>query len=96
MGHGLRLFTGRPVGTVLLPGKTEPLKLFEPLSAERMESPAIKAYLDAFTKLEAGVPSANQAFAAVVGEFSDDPLATYHLKRTLMGEAGVNIVLSEK
>jgi adenylate cyclase len=89
-------FTGRPVGTVLLPGKTTPLKLFEPLPAERMESSAIKAYLAAFAKLEAGDPSANQAFAAVVGEYADDPLSTYHLKRTLAGETGVNIILSEK
>ena len=60
-------FTGRPIGTVLLPGKTEQLKLFEPLSAERVESSAIKAYQAAFAKLEVADPSANQAFAAVVG-----------------------------
>jgi adenylate cyclase len=89
-------FTGRPVGTVLLPGKTTPLKLFEPLPAERLDSSAIKAYQAAFAKLEAGDPSANQAFAAVVGEYTDDPLATYHLKRTLAGETGVNIILREK
>ena len=89
-------FTGRPIGTVLLPGKTEALKLFEPLAAERSESPAIKAYQAAFSKLEAGDASATQAFAAVVGEYGDDPLASYHLKRTLMGETGVNILLSEK
>jgi len=89
-------FTGRPVGTALLPGKTEPLKLFEPLPAERMESSAIQAYQAAFAKLEAGDPSASQAFAAVVGEYAGDPLATYHLRRTLAGETGVNIILSEK
>ena len=89
-------FTGRPIGTVLLPGKTEQLKIFEPLSAERMESPGIKAYQAAFAKLEGGDSSASQAFAAVVGEYTDDPLATYHLKRTLAGEAGVNIILKDK
>jgi len=89
-------FTGRPVGTVLLPGKTTPLKLFEPLCAERMESSAVKAYQAAFTKLQAEDPSASQAFAAVVGEYAGDPLATYHLRRTLAGETGVNIILSEK
>jgi len=89
-------FTGRPIGTVLLPGKTEQLKIFEPLSAERMETPGIKAYQEAFAKLEGGDSSASQAFAAVVGEYADDPLATYHLKRTLAGEAGVNIILKDK
>jgi adenylate cyclase len=89
-------FTGRPIGTVLLPGKTEQLKLFEPLSAEAMQSAAIRAYEEAFAKLEAGDSSAKQAFAAVVGEYGDDPLATYHLQRILSGESGVNITLTEK
>ena len=89
-------FTGRPIGTVLLPGKTEQLKLFEPLTTERMESAAVKTYQETFAKLEAGDSSAKQAFAAVVGEHGDDPLATYHLKRTLAGELGVNIILTEK
>lgn len=89
-------FTGRPIGTVLLPGKAAELKLFEPLTAERMDSPAVKAYRAAFAKLEAGDANANQAFAAVVGEFGADPLATFHLKRTLAGEAGANIRLTEK
>ena len=61
-------FTGRPIGTVLLPGKTKELNLFEPLTEERAESSAIKAYQRAFSKLEAGDSSANQAFAAIVGE----------------------------
>jgi adenylate cyclase len=89
-------FNGRPIGTVLLAGKTKKIKIFEPLTAKRSESAAIKAYQEAFIKLEAGDSAANQAFAAVVGEYSDDPLATYHLKRTLSGESGVNITLTGK
>jgi adenylate cyclase len=89
-------FTGRPIGTVLLPGKTGELKLYEPLVAERMESSAIRAYLEAFAKLEAADPSAKQAFAAAVGEYGDDPLATFHLTRTLAGETGINITLADK
>jgi len=89
-------FTGRPIGTVLLPGKFGQLKLFEPLTVERMESAAVKAYKEAFSKLEAGDSSAKQAFAAVVGGYGDDPLASYHLRRTLAGESGVNITLTEK
>lgn len=89
-------FTGRPIGTVLLPGKTGELKLFEPLVVEGMESAAINAYLEAFAKLEAGDPSSKQAFAAVVGEYGDDPLATFHLTRILAGETGINITLADK
>lgn len=89
-------FTGRPIGTVLLPGKTEEIKLFEPLTAKRASSSAILAYKAAFAKLQAGDASANQAFAAVVGEYGNDPLATYHLKRTLAGKSGVSITLNKK
>jgi len=61
-----------------------------------MKSSAIKAYHEAFAKLETGDSSAKQAFAAVVGEYGDDPLANYHLKRTLAGDLGVDITLTEK
>ena len=44
-------------------------------------------------KLEAGDPAASQAFAAIVGQDGEDPLATFHLKRLLSGESGVRIVL---
>lgn len=86
-------FSGRPIGTALLPGKTEALKIYEPLTPERANSAAVRDYLVAFSKLEAGDLSANQAFAAVVGAHGNDPLATYHLKRTLAGMSGVNITL---
>ena len=89
-------FKGRPIGTILLHGKSKQLKIFEPLNAERAESSATKAYRVAFAKLEASDPGANQAFAAVVGEYGDDPLSTLHLKRTLAGESGVCITLSAK
>jgi len=89
-------FKGRPIGTILLHGKSKELKIFEPLNAERAESSATKAYRVAFAKLEASDPGANQAFAAVVGQYGDDPLSTFHLKRTLAGESGVCITLSAK
>ena len=89
-------FKGRPIGTVILSGKAEELKLFEPLTHEQADSPATKAYREAFAKLEANDPGANQAFASVVGQYGDDPLATFHLKRTLAGESGVLVTLSEK
>jgi adenylate cyclase len=89
-------FAGRSIGKVLLSGKTEELALYEPLTQESMESEAVQAYQRAYAKLETEDPSAKQAFAAVVGQFGDDPLATYHLKRTLAGETGIHITLSEK
>jgi adenylate cyclase len=50
-------------------------------------------YREAFKKLEAGDPAAMPAFAAVVGQQSDDCLASFHLKRLLNGSVGTRIEL---
>lgn len=89
-------FKGRPVGTLLLQGKSEGLQVFEPLSDELAETAETLAYKDAYEKLAAGDAGANQAFAAVVGQYGEDPLATFHLKRLLSGEKGATISLKDK
>jgi adenylate cyclase len=86
-------FEGRPVGTLLLKGKSQALRAYEPLSSHRYASPATAGYIDAFAKVEAGDPTARQAFAALVGQHDDDPLANFHLGRLLAGEVGVDIDL---
>ena len=89
-------FHGRPVGTLTLKGKSEGLEVFEPLAPEAADSPQTEAYRKAFARLEAGDDGASQAFAALVGEFGEDPLATFHLKRLLAGEKGVEIAFDDK
>ena len=86
-------FMGRPVGDLLLRGRREPLRAFEPLSAEAFAAPATRAYLDAFAKLEAGDPLAMPAFAALLGLKSDDHLTGFHLHRLLSGVSGPRIAL---
>jgi adenylate cyclase len=86
-------FRGRPVGDLVLRGKTEALRAFEPLSLEEYESPATKSYLEAYSKLEAGDPGAIGAFASHVGKETKDQLASFHLKRLLNGATGTRIVL---
>ena len=87
-------FTGRPIGEIVLRGKTEALRAFEPLRPDRFSSPATASYLDAFAKLEKGDPGAMAAFAAHVGAQPDDQLASFHLKRLLNGQTGTRIVAS--
>lgn len=89
-------FRGRPVGTITLKGKTEGLRVFEPLLEDAAESPVTESYREAFAKLEEGDAGARQAFAALVGQYGDDPLATFHLKRLLAGEQGVAIAFGAK
>jgi adenylate cyclase len=87
---------GRPVGTLKLKGKSAGLKVFEPLLPHQADAPATESYREAFAKLEAGDAGARQAFAALVGQHGEDPLATFHLKRLLAGETGVAIAFGEK
>ena len=84
-------FQGRPVGDLMLRGRSEPLRAFEPLRVSKFESPVTAQYKDAFAKLEAGDSGAMPAFAALVGQHSDDPLAGFHLKRLLNGAKGIRI-----
>jgi adenylate cyclase len=86
-------FRGRPVGDLVLRGRTEALRAFEPLPLEQHESSAAKIYGEAFAKLEANDPSALAAFASHVGQQPQDHLASFHLKRLLNGASGVRIAL---
>jgi adenylate cyclase len=86
-------FRGRPVGDLLLRGKTEALRAFEPLTREQYEDPATHSYLQAFAKLEANDPDALAAFAAHVGKRAEDRLASFHLKRLLNGATSTRIAM---
>lgn len=88
-----RNFQGRPVGDLMLRGRSEPLRAFEPLSHERFEAPETAQYAEAFAKMEAGDAAAMPAFAALVGTHADDPLAGFHLRRLLNGGKGIRIQL---
>ncbi len=86
-------FRGRPVGDLLLRGRSEPLRAYEPLSSASFNAPAAEQYAGAFAKLEAGDAAAMPAFAALVGLHADDPLAGFHLRRLLNGAKGVRMQL---
>jgi class 3 adenylate cyclase len=86
-------FQGRPVGDLVLRGRSEPLRAFEPLQASAFLAPATAQYLQAFAKLQAGDALAMPAFAALVGLHADDPLAGFHLKRLLNGAKGTSMQL---
>jgi len=82
-------FHGRPVGELVLKGKTEAILAYEPL-AEGDERPE---YLAAYEKMAAGDPTAEEDFTVLA---PTDPLAAFHLKRLQAGETGIRVVLSEK
>jgi class 3 adenylate cyclase len=86
-------FQGRPVGDLVLRGRSEPLRAYEPLPPARFKSPITAQYAEAFARLEADDAGAMPAFAALVGQHADDPLAGFHLRRLLNGAKGVRMQL---
>jgi adenylate cyclase len=86
-------FQGRPVGELMLRGRSEPLQAFEPLPQARFDAPETALYSEAFAKMEAGDAAAMPTFAALVGMHADDSLAGFHLKRLLNGAKGIRIQL---
>ncbi len=87
-------FVGRPIGNLVVKGKVNVIRAFEPLHEPRSE--ALEAYLAAFRKLEGGDPECLQRFASYVATYGADPLAAFHLKRLLAGEVGSTIHLGEE
>ena len=86
-------FRGRPVGDLMLRGRSEPLRAYEPLLAADFECAATKQYSEASPSLKPAMPAAMPAFAALVGTHSDDALAGFHLRRLLNGAKGVRMQL---
>jgi len=86
-------FRGRPIGDLVLRGKGEAMRAFEPLREEQYKNVATKSYLSAFSKLESDDPGAIAAFAAHVGKHREDQLASFHLRRLLNGATGVRIAM---
>ena len=84
-------FRGRLIGDLVLRGRTEIIRAFEPLRVEQYDSPATGSYLKAIKLLEANDERAIAAFATHVGMWPDDRLASFHLKRLLNGTTGTRI-----
>jgi class 3 adenylate cyclase len=95
VADGTDNFRGRPVGDLLLRGRREPLRAYEPLPAAVFEAPMTKLYCEAFARLEANDVTAMPAFAALVGQHADDALAGFHLRRLLNGGKGVRLQLEQ-
>jgi adenylate cyclase len=87
----------RPVGWLVLKGKSEALMVFEPLAAAQGVSLTQDAdYEMAFNLLRDKDPQALAVFERLSEQRPDDPLVQLHLGRLRAGEQGGLIVMDEK
>jgi class 3 adenylate cyclase/CHASE2 domain-containing sensor protein len=86
----------RPIGSVILKGKTEALDVWEPLQDGAVSEDYLARYTAAFEAAHACAPNAKQLFAALRCEAPDDPLVQFYLERLSDGEFGTKIKMIEK
>jgi adenylate cyclase len=89
-------FVGRPVGRLVLKGKSETVAAFEPLHEADADHPRQAQYRDAYATMESADPAARELFAALAARYPDDPLVRFHHERLERGDTGALIVLGEK
>jgi adenylate cyclase len=88
--------TFRPIGSVILKGKTEALDVWEPLHDGAVSEDFLARYTSAFEAARDGAPDAGARFAALAAEAPDDPLARFYCERLAAGETGIKIKMTEK
>ncbi len=86
----------RPIGALVLKGKTEAIEAFEPISPEEAEKPFIRRYNEAFNCLAEGDAAAAGLFEQLKADFPEDPLVNLHHERISAGVMSATIVLAEK
>ena len=86
----------RSMGSVIVKGKTEPIDIYTTLTAAESAGDLGRGYQQAYALMSAGDPSAEAAFAKLVADHPDDPLAALHLGRIRAGEISAVMKLTEK
>ena len=87
----------RPVGRLVLKGKSQALAVFEPLTEDLAPQRAPLAdYTAAFTAMHEERDEAGALFAQLASAWPNDPLVALHHRRLSAGERGDLIVMSEK
>jgi adenylate cyclase len=94
---GCRDVVTRPVGKLVLKGKTLPLMVYQPLIADAGEQARPDPdYETAYRQLAENDPRAAATFERMAAERPDDPLVKLHLGRLHKGQSGEVIVFTEK
>jgi len=103
--EGCPEFQFRPVGDLLLKGKTKTVAVFEPVTAAEAAGSRIESYLAAYRRMVQEGDGAAGAFEELAARYPDDPLIAFHAKRLTasvverrqnLKVSGCTIVISEK
>lgn len=89
-------FVGRPIGSLVLKGKSQAVATHEPLTQKQADSGMVKDYLTAFQLLEDKASEVTRVFENLTKKYPKDALSAYHLSRLNAGETGRTIVLPWK
>jgi class 3 adenylate cyclase len=81
----------RPIGRIILKGKSEPVEVYEPLLPSQAEDGGTAGYLAAYQLMARDDPRAMDAFVALAKRFPQDGLIRVHAGRLLAGDTG-NII----
>ena len=76
-------FHFRPMGELLLKGKTVAIEVFEPITETEADSAKTRSYLDAYRLMQQKGDGAADAFADLAARFPGDPLIEFHARRLL-------------
>lgn len=80
-------FSGRPIGSLLLKGKRQIVKAYEPLDPADARVLYLDEYCDAFARMSAAEPTALPLFKNLSKHYPDDRVIQLHLKRLQSGDA---------
>lgn len=86
----------RPIGDVVLKGKTKPVGLFSPVSEADAATNVTADYMAAYALLKAEDPQGIEAFKALSVQYPDDAIIAYHGRRIAAGATSTLIVLEDK
>ena len=86
----------RPVGRLVLKGKSQALAVFEPLTEDGVARAPLDAYREAFAAMQQHDAQALPLFTQLQQAWPDDPLVQLHARRLRNGESGDRLVMEEK
>ena len=86
----------RPIGTLVLKGKTESVDAFEPVCSEQSESKSVSEYLKAFKLMQSRDSNAAAAFNNISRLSPQDALIAFPSERLAKNDMGSRILLAEK